>query len=84
MIVWTCGENNDLRVTRVHLPEVDVREVRNKLDLSQAQFATKFGFPAPALHYLGAWPRACGCRYARASGTILKLRRLWRACWKAC
>ena len=43
-IAWTRGENDDVRVTLVHVPKVDVREVRTKMGLSQAQFATKFGF----------------------------------------
>ena len=30
-------------------PEVDVREVRTRMGLSQAQFATKFGFPPATL-----------------------------------
>jgi putative transcriptional regulator len=47
-IAWTRGENNNVRVTLVQVPEVDVREVRTKMGLSQAQFATKFGFP-PAM-----------------------------------
>jgi putative transcriptional regulator len=48
-IAWTQGENDDVRVTLVHVPEVDVRKVRMKLKLSQAQFATKFGFPPATL-----------------------------------
>ena len=48
-IAWTRGENYDVRVTLVHVPEVDVREVRAKMGLSQAQFATKFGFPPATL-----------------------------------
>lgn len=48
-IGWTRGENEDVRVTLVHVPEVDVREVRTKMGLSQAQFATKFGFPPATL-----------------------------------
>ena len=36
-------------VTLVHVPEVDLRKVRTKMGLSQAQFATKFGFPPAAL-----------------------------------
>ena len=48
-IGWTRGENDDVRVTLVHVPEVDVREVRTKMGLSQAQFATKFGFPPATL-----------------------------------
>ena len=48
-IAWTRGENDDVRVTPVHVPEVDVREVRTRMGLSQAQFATKFGFPPATL-----------------------------------
>jgi putative transcriptional regulator len=48
-IAWTRGENDDVRVTLVHVPEVDVRQVRKKMGLSQAQFAAKFGFPPATL-----------------------------------
>jgi putative transcriptional regulator len=48
-VAWTQGENGDVRVTLVHVPEVDVRKVRMKMKLSQAQFATKFGFPPATL-----------------------------------
>jgi putative transcriptional regulator len=48
-IAWTHGEDAGARVTLLHLPEVDVREVRTKMGLSQAQFATKFGFPPATL-----------------------------------
>jgi putative transcriptional regulator len=48
-IAWTRGENDDVSVTLVHVPEIDVREVRTKMGLSQAQFATKFGFPPATL-----------------------------------
>ena len=48
-IAWTKGENDNVRVTLVHVPEVDVRNVRVKMGLSQAQFATKFGFPPATL-----------------------------------
>jgi putative transcriptional regulator len=44
-IAWTKGEHDNVRATLVHVPEVDVREVRLKMGVSQAQFATKFGFP---------------------------------------
>jgi len=40
---------NAVRVTLVHVPEVDVRGVRQGMGLSQAQFATKFGFPPATL-----------------------------------
>lgn len=48
-IAWTRGENDDVRVTLVQVPDVDVREVRTNMGLSQAQFATKFGFPPATL-----------------------------------
>ncbi len=48
-VAWTKGENDNVRVTLVHVPEVDVRAVRTKMGLSQAQFATKFGFPPGTL-----------------------------------
>ncbi|MCC6393927.1 MAG: helix-turn-helix domain-containing protein [Bryobacterales bacterium] len=48
-IAWTRGENAKVRVTLVHVPDVDVREVRARMGLSQAQFATKFGFPPATL-----------------------------------
>ena len=48
-IAWTRGENDDVRVTLVQVPDVDVRQVRTNMGLSQAQFATKFGFPPATL-----------------------------------
>ncbi|HXA49632.1 MAG TPA: helix-turn-helix domain-containing protein [Candidatus Acidoferrum sp.] len=48
-IAWTRGENDNVRVTLAQVPEVDVREVRTKMGLSQSQFATKFGFPPATL-----------------------------------
>jgi putative transcriptional regulator len=46
---WTRGEKDRARVTLVHVPETDVRKVRLRMGLSQAQFATKFGFPPATL-----------------------------------
>ena len=48
-IAWTRGKNTNVRITLVQVPEVDVREVRTKMGLSQAQFAAKFGFPPSTL-----------------------------------
>jgi putative transcriptional regulator len=48
-IAWTRGENDNVRVTLVRAPDVDVRKIRQKMGLSQAQFATKFGFPPATL-----------------------------------
>jgi putative transcriptional regulator len=43
-IAWAGGEDVPVRVTRVAVPETDVRAVRQKLRLTQAEFAAKFGF----------------------------------------
>jgi putative transcriptional regulator len=48
-IAWTRGEDVPVRVTKVEAPVVDVRAVRRKLKLSQAQFAAKFGFSPATL-----------------------------------
>ena len=48
-MAWTRGENNRGRVALVQVPETDVRKVRLRMGLSQAQFATKFGFPPATL-----------------------------------
>ena len=48
-IAWSKGKSENVRVTQVHVPKVDVRKVRLKMGLSQAQFATKFGFPPSTL-----------------------------------
>jgi putative transcriptional regulator len=48
-IAWTRGEDDSVRVTLVNVPEVDVREVRTRMGLSQSQFANKFGFPPATL-----------------------------------
>jgi len=48
-VAWTRGKGEDSQVTLVHVPEVNVREVRTRMGLSQAQFATKFGFPPATL-----------------------------------
>jgi putative transcriptional regulator len=48
-VAWSRGETTNVRVTVVHVPEVDVREVRTRMGLTQAQFATKFGFPPGTL-----------------------------------
>jgi len=48
-VAWTRGENDNVKVTPVHVPQVNVRKVRTKMGLSQAQFATKFGFPPATL-----------------------------------
>jgi len=44
---WARGEKVPVRITTVPVPDVDVRQVRRRLKLSQTQFAARFGF-APA------------------------------------
>ena len=48
-IAWTNGKEEGVRVTVVHVPQVDVREVPITLGLSRARFATKFGFTRATL-----------------------------------
>jgi putative transcriptional regulator len=48
-VAWTHGENERVRVTIVQMPDVDVRDVRRRMGLSQAEFATKFGFSPATL-----------------------------------
>ena len=43
-IAWAKCEDVAVKVTRVEVPQVDVRSVRRKLRLSQSQFASRFGF----------------------------------------
>lgn len=57
-IAWTEGENDRVRVTLVQVPDVNTREVRRKMGLSQAQFATKFGFPPATLRN---WEQGRSC-----------------------
>jgi putative transcriptional regulator len=42
----------DLREYRVHIPhEIDVRRIRTKLGMTQAQFAREFGFSIDTLRH---------------------------------
>jgi putative transcriptional regulator len=44
-IAWANGDAVDARESVVHVPNVNVRRLRKKLQLSQSSFAAKFGFP---------------------------------------
>ena len=46
---WARGEKVPVRITAVPVPEVDVRQVRRRLKLSQTQFAARFGFAAASV-----------------------------------
>ncbi len=43
-IAWSKGDDAPARVTEVQIPDVDVSKVRQRMGLTQTQFATKFGF----------------------------------------
>ena len=44
-LAWAKGEDvPGIRVTAVEVPSVDVRELRHRLNLTQDEFAAKFGF----------------------------------------
>jgi hypothetical protein len=67
-IAWTRGENHNVRITLVPVPEVDVRKVRMKMGLSQTQFATKFRISAGHAAQLGTGTVAPGRPHARPAG----------------
>ena len=48
-LAWSKGEELPVRVTQVHVPDVNVSKVRRQMGLSQTQFALKFGFPPATL-----------------------------------
>lgn len=48
-IAWSQGQPTNVRVTHVEIPEIDVRQVRTQMGLSQTQFANRFGFPPATL-----------------------------------
>lgn len=48
-ISWSDGKKIGARVTPGVSPKVDVKELRKKMGLSQAQFATRFGLPPGTL-----------------------------------
>ena len=41
---YARGEANEVRASTFHIPRTDVRKVRLRVGLSQADFARKFGF----------------------------------------
>jgi putative transcriptional regulator len=48
-IAWAGGADVPVRVTTVQVPTIDVRALRQRLGLSQSEFAAKFGFQAATL-----------------------------------
>ena len=48
-ISWAKGEDVPVKVSQVQAPEIDLREMRRKMRLSQTQFASRFGFAAASI-----------------------------------
>jgi putative transcriptional regulator len=48
-IEWAEGKDIAARATTIEVPMIDVKKTRNKLGLSQAAFAAKFGFQPATL-----------------------------------
>lgn len=46
---WAEGKDVSVRVTTVEIPTIDIRATRKRLGLSQAAFATRFGFQPATL-----------------------------------
>lgn len=46
---WAEGKDVGVRITTVNVPVVDVKATRQRLGLSQAAFAAKFGFKPATL-----------------------------------
>lgn len=44
-IAWSSGEAVEAKQHTLHVPDVDVRELRERLNLTQSAFAEKYGFP---------------------------------------
>ena len=58
-----------VRVTTVEVPVIDVKTMRNRLGLSPADFAAKFGFQAATTAELGARADVSGRSGACAAGS---------------
>lgn len=48
-VEWAEGGHTEVRVTKVDVPMVDIREIRRRLGLSQSAFAARFGFQPATL-----------------------------------
>lgn len=48
-LAWSKGERSTARVNLVRIPDIDIRELRRDMGLSQSQFAVKFGLPPATL-----------------------------------
>jgi len=66
-ISYAKGGPSQVRVTRINVPDnIDVRAVRERLSMSQAEFALRYGF---SLGTLRQWEQ--GRRYPDGSARVL-------------
>ena len=66
-IARSKGDVTKGRVTLVEVPEVDIQKVWRKMGLSQAGFASKFGFPGD-VEELGAGAGSARCSDTGVAG----------------
>ena len=48
-VAWSKGADIPVQVHKIQIPEIDVSQVRQRMGLSQTQFALKFGFSPATL-----------------------------------
>ena len=48
-IAYLDGNREGYRVTEVEVPQVDIKVIRKRLDLTQSEFSTEFGIPLATL-----------------------------------
>jgi len=66
-VAYARGEQTDTKVTVVHVPKsIDIRALRERLGMTQEQFALQFGFILGTVRH---WEQ--GCRYPVGSARVL-------------
>jgi putative transcriptional regulator len=60
-IAWAGGEDIPVKKTTIMVPEIDVREVRTRMHLSQDEFAQRFGFAPASVRNWEQGRRASAC-----------------------
>ncbi|MGE3284137.1 MAG: helix-turn-helix domain-containing protein [Alphaproteobacteria bacterium] len=66
-VAYARGERTGTKVTVVHVPKsIDVRALRERLGMTQEEFAVQFGFSLGAVRH---WEQ--GCRYPVGSARVL-------------
>ena len=66
-VAYARGERTNTKVTVVHVPKtIDVRTLRERLGMTQEEFAFQFGFSIGTVRH---WEQ--GCRYPAGSARVL-------------